>query len=691
MPNGPSSVVTRSSPPDSGGDWVVAAARVRASIGHPHLIRMRYQASARSRLVAELCSAPTLAQVLDDAPLGPRDAVGVIQAVASAVEALGAHGLAPRELAPESIYLHRTRGAILADSGVPASLESRAEVLSAAARLYLSPEEVAGYPFTARSVVFSLGAILGDSVPRESPALLVRVVDRATANHPDARYETPRAFAAAAAASILGLNGAGPTPSRPQRARRERPPAAEPPALAVPPLAESPASDRGGARAAIGAAAVKLANAATALKHALPAKPVKAAKPAKPPRPPMASRSAKAAKPPKASKPAKPRRPPKASRPAKAVQPPKASKPAKPPTPAKPPWPTKVAGLAKAAGIAKAVRAAQAAAAKAAKAAQVATAAKAATAANGAARTIARARGTIAVGPARRSAVVGFVVVVAAGCAAVATKSGGEGPDPVVASGSLKLDLPSDWKPSRVSHVNGVALVGAVAAAPSADDGAGLAVGLADDSTEAQQLLRDARLDPASRRKVKLGQLEAWRWTNVRFGDRKVATLFVGYTSRGPLLATCDAGPAAALLAQCTKAVETVHLSGPRPVPITAVERIQHDLVAALLTLRRDRLQGRAALAVAPIAQEQAEDARSLESGFRSASQAVVDIPTPTGTADLAPLVAALNETASAYRGLADAILSGDPAGFDEARQTIIEEEARLDDEITAAAIPWAG
>ena len=121
------------------------------------------------------------------------------------------------------------------------------------------------------------------------------------------------------------------------------------------------------------------------------------------------------------------------------------------------------------------------------------------------------------------------------------------------------------------------------------------------------------------------------------------------------------------------------------------MERIQHDLEAALLTLRQDRLQGRAALAAAPIAQKQAKAARSLETGFRSASQAVVGIPTPTGTADLAPLVAALNGTAAAYRGLADAILSGDPAEFDEARQSIIEEEARLDDEITAAAIPWAG
>ena len=119
--------------------------------------------------------------------------------------------------------------------------------------------------------------------------------------------------------------------------------------------------------------------------------------------------------------------------------------------------------------------------------------------------------------------------------------------------------------------------------------------------------------------------------------------------------------------------------------------RIQLDLQTALAALRRDRLEGRAALATAPIAQDQGEAARSLENGFSIASQAVAGIPTPTGTADLAPLVAALNGTASAYRDLAEAILSGDTADFDIARRTIIEEEARVRTEIAAAAIPWAG
>src|SRR3954466_1615831 len=96
------------------------AVRVRASIAHPHLIRTRLQRSGpRVALVNELCAAPTLAQRIAGCPLSPDDGVAVVADVASAVEALVNHGLAPRELSPESIYLHRTRGAILADGGVP--------------------------------------------------------------------------------------------------------------------------------------------------------------------------------------------------------------------------------------------------------------------------------------------------------------------------------------------------------------------------------------------------------------------------------------------------------------------------------------------------------------------------------------------------------------------------------------------
>ena len=298
MLNGPSSVVTRGNRPDSTGDWVVAAARVRASIGHPHLTRMRFQPTTRSRLAVELCSAPTLAQVLEEESLSPHDAVTVVDAVASAVEALAAHGLAPRELTPASVYLHRTRGAILSDPGAPAALVPRAEVVSPNARGYLSPEELAGNSLTARSLVYSLGTILGESVSRQAPASLTRVIERATDDCPKARYKNPRDFAGAATASVRGLKVAK---SRPFRAagvpgitvrRQEAQPEPEPdrgPKAAVRPLTVTPPN---GAKPTGPAKAAKPPKTAKAAK---PAMPPKAAKPAKPAaaKAPKAPRSAR--------------------------------------------------------------------------------------------------------------------------------------------------------------------------------------------------------------------------------------------------------------------------------------------------------------------------------------------------------------------------------------------------------------
>ena len=214
---------------DGGVASAPAAARVRASISHPHLIRVRVRGTrSQPALVAELCSAPTLAQALTESPLAPRDAVAVVGTVASAVEALADHGLAPRELSPQSIHLHRTRGAILADTGVPPALVPRAAVVSPAARGYLSPEELGGARPAAGSLVYTLGAILRDSVRDDPPRPLQQVIARATAEDPRDRYDGPGAFASAAAAAIPGLRASGRAHSG--AARAQSPAAPHPPA-----------------------------------------------------------------------------------------------------------------------------------------------------------------------------------------------------------------------------------------------------------------------------------------------------------------------------------------------------------------------------------------------------------------------------------------------------------------------------
>jgi hypothetical protein len=594
MLTGSSSAV--SSSPQDAGDWdVAAAARVRASIGHPHLMRLRVQNGKRPQLVPELCSAPTLARELARRPLPAADAVQTVVAVASAVQALAAHGLAPRELSPESIYMDRRRGTILSDAGVPATLVPRLDVVSQAARPYLSPEELGGFPPTAESLVYTLGAVLRESVRGDAPAPLVRVIERATAVDPVRRYEHPGAFASAAVATVRGPKAAAPGPSRTEQERRPAP-AADGGAITVRRRTER-ARFEATVRTALRAAAAKSARVARD----------------------GARRGA-------------------------------------------------VAGAVAASAIASVTR-------------DVASGMEAF------ATTRAAKRDT-RLSLSRRAAAIGTVVLAVGGGLAITTLPGGGDDHRALASDVLTLDLPSGWEPSRVPGTRGMALAGAVATS-SSDEHARLVVGLARDSAQVRHLVGAAAAEGAIPRNVQLGGLEAQRWTNARVSRDTPAALFLGYTSSGPLVAICHqpAGGTSAHGAPCSAALETLRLTGPRPVSLASVEQIRRELRSALSVLGEDRIEGRRALATAPLADEQANAAESLALSFSFASQTIAAIPTPRGTTDLSAVVGALDATAGAYDGLADAILGGDPIDFDVAKQQILDEEAGLQRNIAAAAI----
>jgi hypothetical protein len=576
--------------------------------------------------VTELCPAPTLAQKLAEHPLPVRDAVTVMGTVASAVEALAAHGLAPRKLSPESIHLHRTRGAILDDPGVPRTLGPRAKVVSPSARGYLSPEELSGGAPVPGSLVYTLGAILRDSVPADTPRPLQRVIEQATAEDPDERYEHPGAFAFAAAAAIPGVQALGPRRRRPQS--RAAPPRPEPAPMPEPAVG---AKKQAGRPAPQGHLRDAMANAAAlATRVRLPRLNV--------PRLNVPRLNVPRLTVPRLTVPrvTLPRlNVPRLNVPRLTV--PRVTLPR-----------LNVSRL------------------------------------NVPRLSVSRLQE-------RHLAAAGIAAVAAVGAIAIVPMLGGGGGtagDARVASAALALDLPSGWEPSRVPGTRGMALAGAVATS-SSDGHARLVVGLARDSAQVRRLVGAAAAEGASPRNVQIGDLEAQRWTNARVSRDTPAALFLGYTSSGPLVAICHqpAGGTSAHGAPCSAVLETLRLTGPRPVSLASVEQIRRELRSALSVLGEDRIEGRQALATAPLADEQANAAESIALSFRFASQTIAAIPTPRGTTDLSAVVGALDATAGAYDGLADAILGGDPVDFDVARQQILDEEAGLQRNIAAAAI----
>jgi serine/threonine protein kinase len=659
------------------GDWVIAA-RVRASIAHPHLIRTRIQRRGRRALVTELCSAPTLAERLAGCPLPLCDAVAVVDDVASAVQALAAHGLAPRELSPRSIHLHRTRGAILADTGVPATVVPRASVVSPHARGYLSPEELRGETPDTESFVYTLGAILLDSVPDELPRTLGRVIDRATADDPADRYEDPRAFASAATAATPGIGRKPERPRAPRRTRAQPRPAVaseRAPALELLPSATEPARATGN-RAAQREPA-----------HAPPAKPGRRAR--------AVRRSKEVPHPWRERLAAGPRVRDAGPR-------------------------LRDAGPRLRDAVARAVLGAAALTPKPQlRLSQVAQPADAHPAGRrtgvdlpspsqprlpqlrlprvrpvrlGLPRPWLPRRDLLGAG-ARQGAAAGAALVAAACALALSSTLAGDGDGAsdgttTIRSSAVRLDLPSGWIRTHVTSAGGVALVGGVSGR-SPEERARFVAGLARDPRQVHGLVRAAVARGAVRRLSPLGGTVAWRWTSPRTAGT-VTTLYVSYTSQGPLAALCRERPArpGARHTTCAAPLETLELTGSRVVSLGAVEEIRQELSRSLSKLWGERMKDRTALASAVDADDQVKAAESLELSFRFAAQTVAAIPTPRGTVDLSPLVASLNTTADSYRDLAHAISLGRSVSFDAARQAILENEARLKSAIRAAQIP---
>ena len=121
----------------------------------------------------------------------------------------------------------------------------------------------------------------------------------------------------------------------------------------------------------------------------------------------------------------------------------------------------------------------------------------------------------------------------------------------------MSLALPSGWEQSPVSGTGGMALAGGLAAS-SPSDNARLVTGLARDAEQVRRVVGRAAARGARPRSVRLGAIEARRWSDVEPSRGATATLFVAYTSRGPLVAICRHGP-------CSPVLRTLRLTGPRP------------------------------------------------------------------------------------------------------------------------------
>lgn len=218
-------------------------ARTLAKLNHPSILPLYDfgEANGMPYIVMPLMSNGTLADRLKNGPLPLPEAVRVITAVAQALDYANRQGVLHRDVKPNNILFDQHDNPYLADFGIAKVLESNTNLTGTGiigTPDYMSPEQARGETLDHRSDLYALGVVAyqcltGQSLFRattpmgiifkhvseapqplralrpEIPAEVEKVVLKALAKDPNARYATTLEFARALAAAA-GSSGAQP-------------------------------------------------------------------------------------------------------------------------------------------------------------------------------------------------------------------------------------------------------------------------------------------------------------------------------------------------------------------------------------------------------------------------------------------------------------------------------------------------
>ena len=207
-----------------------------ASLADPHVVPIHNFGEIEGRLYVDmrLIEGSDLQTILRDGPLEPGRAVGVVEQVASALNAAHRIGLVHRDVKPSNILVAEDDFAYLIDFGIARAagetgLTGTGNVIGTWA--YLAPERLTSAQTDSRSDIYALACVLHEcltgnqpfpggsveqqiaghlSMPPPKPSLLRRgvpaqmdpVLAKGMAKNPDERYSTTRELAKDARAAL---------------------------------------------------------------------------------------------------------------------------------------------------------------------------------------------------------------------------------------------------------------------------------------------------------------------------------------------------------------------------------------------------------------------------------------------------------------------------------------------------------
>ncbi|MGH3078217.1 MAG: BTAD domain-containing putative transcriptional regulator, partial [Gaiellaceae bacterium] len=201
-----------------------AEAQLVAQLEHPHLVPLHdyWRDPEGAYLVMRWLRGGSLRQALDRGPWNLEPASRLLLQVAGALAYAHRQGVVHRNVKPANVLLDEEGNAYLTDFALApraAGVDEGPPVTSSPE--YVSPEELAGEPFTSRSDIYGLGLLTFElltgqrpplagplppvrSVRPELPPALNEVVARATALDPGERYESVDGFVAAVDTAVGG-------------------------------------------------------------------------------------------------------------------------------------------------------------------------------------------------------------------------------------------------------------------------------------------------------------------------------------------------------------------------------------------------------------------------------------------------------------------------------------------------------
>ena len=224
-----------------------AEAQTIARLEHPYIVPLYdyWRDPEGAYLVMRLLRGGNMLDALKDGQWLPEKAVPVITQIASALAAAHQQGIVHRDIKPANILFDKSGNAFLSDFGIAKDLGGTDQHTGVGVLLrtpdYVSPEQLRSESVTAQSDIYSLGAVLYETLtgekpfPEMPPAMVIHkhleelippinatqpglpaqideVIQRATAKRPSDRYEDALAMAEAFRQAVEGKRAAHTAP-----------------------------------------------------------------------------------------------------------------------------------------------------------------------------------------------------------------------------------------------------------------------------------------------------------------------------------------------------------------------------------------------------------------------------------------------------------------------------------------------